>query len=275
MKHYFFSALVVLVLAACEETVTLDLRERDTKLVLDAQVLNRPRGTYVKISTTAAFSSVGNTPRVTNAAVRLLDERGQVVPFVHNPRNHPDSAGFYLPSRRFTARANAIYTMEVTQNGITYTATDALPAVTNIGRLIAAVDTEAERNPRIAGRIYNVLISFVLPEDDAYYQVKFLRNDVPTRNAPQDVYLIDRQETGTDVEDLSFPVLFSSKEKATVQLYRISKNVYTYYSDVINATGTDGGLLSPPPSNPRTNWSNGAIGIFRACALHERSIVIP
>lgn len=267
--------VVLVVLAGCEETVTFNLKDGDAQVVIDAQVLNRPRATYVKISTTASFSSTGVTPRVTDASVRLLDERNLVLPFVHNPRNHPDSVGYYLPSRRFTPRVNATYTFEVVRNGITYSATESLSAVTTIGRLATAIDTEEQRNPRIENRFHNILISFLLPEDDAYYQIKYLRNDKPVQGAPGEVYLTDRRENGTEVEDLSFPVFYASGDRATVQLYRISKSVYEYYTDISNNNSSDGGLFNPPATNPRTNWNNGAIGVFRASALHERSIVIP
>lgn len=275
MKSFSLTLLALILLTSCEETIDLKLNEGDKKLVIDAQVMNITRNTYVKISTTTAFSSVGKTPRVTNATVRIRDERGQVVAFVHNPRNHPDSAGFYLPQRRLITRVNATYTVEVVHEGTTYTASDAMPAVTTIGRLTTAVDAEEERRPRVEGRIYTALISFVLPEDDAYYQIKYLRNNAAVRENPGDVYLVDRKGNGTEVEDLNFPVFYSSGDRATVQLYRISKPVYDYYTDLSTINQTDGGLFNSPPVNPRTNWSNGAIGVFRVCALNERSIVVP
>ncbi len=265
---------ISLILFSCEETTNLPFKEGAPQLVIDGQVLNVRRGSYLKISTSAPFASTGVTPRISNAIVTLTGGVASPVSFVHNPRNHPDSAGFYLPPSSFIGRANTTYIVEVVHQGKTYTATDFLSPTTTLANLTPVIDTESEPGEtRVEGRTFDVLISFSAPENEAFFLFKFFRNGVPAQNQPSDVYLIDRKRIGEEAEDISFRVFYAVGETATVQLFRISKEVYDYYSDLSLNAGADG-LFSPPPLNPRTNWSNGAIGIFRAASRSERSVQV-
>jgi hypothetical protein len=271
MKIVFFF-LVAAMLMSCEETIQLDFKTQAPQLVIDAQVLNIRKKSFVKITTTAAFSSTGATPRVADATVTLNDGVRPAVTFAHNPRQHPDSIGYYLPPPDFVGRQNTSYTVAVVLHGKTYTAVDFLAPVTPLGSLTPVV-VDVSDQPRINGRTHDVLIAFSPPENEAYFLFRFLRNGSPAQTLPGEVYLLDRQQVGEDIEDLSFGVLYAPSETATVQIQRVSKEVYTYYFDLENSSSADG-LFSPPPLNPRTNWSNGATGVFRAAAQSERSVVI-
>jgi hypothetical protein len=261
-------------ITSCEETINLNFKEGATQLVIDAQVLNIRRDNYVKISTSAPFSSTGATPRISDATVTLNDGVRPAVSFVHNPRNHPDSAGFYLPPSSFIGRVNTSYTLEVAHQGKTYTALDFMPAATALTNLTPVLDEETEAGePRVASRTHNILISFSAPDNEAFFLFKFFRNGAPAQTRPGDVFLLNRRDIGEDADDVSFRVLYAPSETANVQMFRITRAVFDYYTDIVNNNSADG-LFSPPPLNPRTNWSNGAIGVFRAASRSERSVLV-
>jgi hypothetical protein len=56
----------------------------------------------------------------------------------------------------------------------------------------------------------------------------------------------------------------------TVWLESIDKGVYEYF----RTAGRDGGQ-SASPANPTSNFSNGALGYFSACAMTQKGIKVP
>jgi hypothetical protein len=50
--------------------------------------------------------------------------------------------------------------------------------------------------------------------------------------------------------------------------------MYLYFYDLAALLNSDGGMFSSPPSNPRGNISNGAIGLFQVSAIASGEIQI-
>jgi hypothetical protein len=73
---------------------------------------------------------------------------------------------------------------------------------------------------------------------------------------------------------VSSPIYFAPGDRARCEIYSISRNAFVFYSDLQNLLNSDGGLFSQPPSNSRTNLTNGALGFFQASALHVSEIEI-
>jgi len=61
---------------------------------------------------------------------------------------------------------------------------------------------------------------------------------------------------------------------ATVELYSLTRVQYIYFSDLANILNNDGGMFSPPPANPRSNLSGGALGLFQVSSVSRASILI-
>src|SRR5687768_4398674 len=100
MKRYRISLMSVLgllslaiIFTSCDEPVKLDLDQTPPKVVIDGVITNHPGYQSIKVSHTADFYANGKTPKITNALVTVSDNAGNVYTFVHNPRNHADSAG--------------------------------------------------------------------------------------------------------------------------------------------------------------------------------------
>src|SRR5687768_1265436 len=86
---------------SCDEPVHLDVSQGESRVVIEGQVTNVASRQYVKITRSGGFYDSGKTPRVTDAIVLVKDDAGNEFPFVHNPGDYADSAGFYLPQTPF------------------------------------------------------------------------------------------------------------------------------------------------------------------------------
>jgi len=275
MKNIFILTLASIIFWSCEEPVHLDVSQGEPRVVIEGQVTNVSGKQYVKITRSAGFYDSGKTPRVIDATVLVKDDGGNEFPFVHNPGNQADSAGYYLPQTPFIGEIGRTYTLHATVDGQVYEATDELFYVTPIDSLTYRVDEDEKEDPDVSGKYYEVLIYAKEPQDTRdYYLFKFFRNDSLKTDFDTDIYFTDDKTLGENIDGVSSPIYFAPGDKARCEIYSISREAFVFYSDLQSLLNNDGGLFSQPPSNSKTNVSNGALGFFQASALHVSEIEI-
>ncbi len=79
---------------------------------------------------------------------------------------------------------------------------------------------------------------------------------------------------GEKIDGVTSPIFFAPGDVARIEMYSISRDAFVFYNDLQNLLNSDGGLFSQPPSNSRTNLSNGALGFFQASALDISAVEI-
>jgi hypothetical protein len=259
----------VLMLTACEKTVLLDLEQAPIKVVIEGLVTNQHGYQFVKISRSTKFYASGATPRITNAFVTVSDDDGNEFIFVHNPSNHPDSSGYYLPQTPFTGVIGKTYLLHVNVNGEIFEAQDKLFPVTIMDSLKYRINTREKRDPKIDNRFYELLMYTKEPqESDDFYLFKFYRNDTLNLYNPSDIYFSDDKTLAEEINGIPSPVYFELGDSARVEVYSLSRTGFVFFNDLSNLINNDGGMFSPPPANSRTNLSNGALGFFQVSALN-------
>ncbi|HEY9006507.1 MAG TPA: DUF4249 domain-containing protein [Ohtaekwangia sp.] len=272
-NRIFLLAALVMLAASCEETVVLKLNNDTPRIVIEGQVTNHPFYQYVKVSKSVSFYTSGKTPRITDATVRIEDDQGNHIDFVHNPRNHADSVGYYLPPTSFIGQVGRTYTLTVVAEGQTYTAQDKLNPITNIEKLEYRVDEDEAKDPELAGRIYEVLMYVKEPKETRdYYLFKTYRNDSLTYDRDSDIYYADDELVGEKIDGFPLPVFFSMNDKARAEVLSLSREAYIFYRDLDKLLNNDGGMFDQPAAEPRTNLSNGALGLFQASAVTSKEI---
>ncbi len=276
MKNIIIIILAVFLLASCDEPTVLDLRQTPSIIVIEAVITDHPGYQYVKVSQSVDFYSTGKTPRVTTATVRVTDNTGEEIVFVHNPNNHPDSTGFYLPPADFLGIIGRTYTLQVNANDEVYSATDKLMPVTTLDSLKYGINQSQQDDPNEDGKIYEVVMFAIEPRDqDDYYLFKFYRNDEITYFNNTDIYYSDDQLLAERIDGFPSPVYFGLGDKATVEMYSITRAGYVYFNDLFTVLNNDGGgMFGPIPASPRTNLTNGALGFFQVSAISKLDIVI-
>jgi hypothetical protein len=275
MRYIIITILAALSLISCDEPLILDIEQTPSKIVIEGLVTNKPGFQRVKITRTAGFYESGKTPRVTNAAVRVTDNLGQVFSFVHNPNNHADSAGIYVPQTPFTGQIGRTYTLTVNVDEEVYEATDLLQSVIPMDSLKYAIDEDQEEDPEEEGKIYELLMFAREPQDELnFYLFKFYRNDSLIHFNETDIYYTDDEFLAENLDGVESPVYYGLNDMGKVEVYSLSRQGYVYYNDLSSLLNNDGGMFGPIPSSPRTNLSNGALGFFQVSAVNEKSIKI-
>jgi hypothetical protein len=277
-SRLYFSVLMALVfmISACEETIKLDLKQTAPKVVIEGQVTDQPGYQFVKVTRSASFYSSGNTPRITDATVVVTDDLDQEFAFVHNPRNHADSMGIYIPVVPFVGETGRTYTLSVTVNGTEYRASDTLYPVIPIDKLEYRMDDDERDDPKDEGKFYEVLIFATEPQDETnFYLFKFYRNGELKYYNDTDIYYSDDELLGENIDGVESPVFFGEGDVARVEAYSISRQGYVFYNDLFSLLNNDaGGMFGPIPASPRSNISGDALGFFQVSSMKFAEITI-
>lgn len=275
MRYILIVIAAVFVLSACEKTVLLDLNQNTPRVVIEGQVTNKPGYQYVKVSRTIGFYTVGGTPAVSDAVVLVTDDLGNEMQFVHNPGNRADSIGYYLPEFAFEGEIDRTYSLSVLVDGELYEASDKLERVTAIDSLSYRISVDEQEDPEDFGKFYEVLLYAKEPQNTTdYYLFKFYRNDSLKVYNDTDIYYADDEVLGENIDGVASPIYYGPGDIARVEMYSLSRNGFVFYNDLQNLLNNDGGLFGQPPSNSRTNLSNGAFGFFQASALEMKELEI-
>jgi hypothetical protein len=275
MKNTFAIILAAVILSACEKTVYLELDQNDPKIIIEGQVTNHTGYQYVKISRSVGFYDAGETPRVSDALVVVTDDAGNAFEYIHNPGGKADSIGFYLPITPFTGEIGRNYKLSATIDGELYEAEDQLLPVTTIDSLAYRINDDEMEDPKDYNKFYEVLMYALEPQGRTdYYLFKFYRNDSLKVYDDTDIYYADDEALGEQIDGVPSPIYYSIGDTARVEAYSLSRNGFVFFNDLQTLLISDGGLFSQPPSNSRTNLSNGALGYFQASAVNIKEIVI-
>jgi len=267
--------IIATIMVSCEKEYFLNTNPAGSLVVIEGIVTDLPGYQFVKLTRNAGFYDTGKTPRIIDASVTVTDNLGNITEFVHNPRNHSDSTGYYKPAVNFIGNVGRTYKLAVAADGQVFEGEDTLYPVTSIDSLTYAIDEDERSDPEHSGRFYEVLIYTREPKETKdFYLFNFYRNDSLTVDNPTDIFYTDDVFLGESIDGFASPIHFSVGDKATVQALSISRTAYVFYSDLFNLLNNDGGMYSPPPANCRNNLSNGALGFFQASAVSMMDISI-
>jgi hypothetical protein len=259
-------------LAGCEKSVDLDLSQTEPRVVIEGLLTDHSSLNYVKVTKSAGFYETGKTPRITDAIVMIEDDLGEVTAFVHNPRNHPDSAGFYKASDSFSGVIGRTYKLSVEADGKHFEAQDKMFPVTTIDSLTYRIEF---KDPETPGKFYEVLIYAKEPQETKdYYLFNFYRNGTIVLDNPSDIYFSDDVALGEQIDGITAPGFYGIGDVVKVEALSLTRNGYIFYSDLSNLLNNFGGMFSAPPANCRNNLTNGALGFFQVSAVNSAEVVI-
>jgi hypothetical protein len=267
-----YTLIMMIVTLSCDEVIQLDPEQTDQKIVIEALVTDDPDLNYVRITSNVDFYYQGKIPGISGASILVLDDIGNVYDFVEYDTSNPDSSGYYFPQPAFTGIINNTYTLDVTLNGITYSATEPMLPNFELDSLSVRKDPDPGQDDIEDNLLYNVLFyGFEPQETKDYYYFEFFANDELLRNEA-DVFISDDIFLAGKISGLEFPFNYALGDSATIRVFSISRKVYLFYSELASVLGNDGGMFSPPPANPLTNLSNGALGVFQVSSVKKKSI---
>ena len=257
-----YSAILVFGLSSCKKVIDLDLNTAAPVIVVDGQVTNSvTAGSIVKLSYTNKVKSDNNSVPLMGATVTIQEDNGTVYAL-------PELSNGVYRDEGLVGIPGKTYHLKVVTNGITLTASSAMPAMVNLDSLVVEdfpvfgktvkVVTPYYNDPKGLGNNYNLsvfkngrLIKDVFAFDDVFIDGK--KVTFPLINSREE----DEFKKGDSIE---------------VVMNCIDYNNYKYwFSFSQSSTGSPQAV----PDNPVSNIKGNAIGVFGANTYQKRSVVIP
>lgn len=244
-------------LSSCEKVIDLDLRQTDTRLVIEGTVTDQPGPYTVRVSQTAHFDAAGTGQPLDQALVIIRDNAGQ------RDTLRPVGNGLYQ-TRRLVGTPGRTYTLAVTVNGRSYTATSTMPQPVAIDELTYEDAGPGQKavvahytDPAGTVNQYRFVLwvgekrqSAIFVDNDR------LRNGIATRFA--------LFAPGADLDDIE------TGDVVRVELLGIDAALYDYFKSLADLLGGQ----SATPANPNSNLSGGAVGYFSAQTVSTQTLTV-
>lgn len=248
----------MLMFTGCEKVIDLELDNAKPLVVIDAGVSDQVENQIVRVSRTYSFTEPNKFNGVEGAKV-VLTGAGS------NPITYTEISPGVYRSTRFRGRPGINYTLNVTVDDVTYTASSIMPAK-------VVLDSLSFRDFSFFGETNTyVAANFIDPKgiQNQYRYIMKLKDKLE-----EDEVSDDRFNDGNNVSNVIFFELgdLVAGDVVEVEFQCIDRNVYTYFYSLNRNSGGGG----PPvaPSNPPSNFNNGALGIFSAYTSNKRMAVI-
>lgn len=263
MKNIVSLLIISLFITACEKTVDLKYKGNQSKIIIEGNITSDPGPYFVKINKSIPLSDTGAYPAINNAVVTISDNAG------NSETLTPQGNGIYS-TNTLAGTPGRIYTLTVSAESQTYTAQSPMPQPVPLDSIKVEQFTfggEQERNiipvyrdPTGKGNSYRFLLSV----NNKQINQHFVQNDEVTDGLVNTLRL--------EIDDNL--VTLKAGDVLTLKMQCIDKKVALYYTTLMLMadSGPGGGTT---PSNPPTNFSNGALGIFSAHTLQQRTKILP
>lgn len=256
--------------SGCEDVVNVNLKTEKPKLVIEASI-NWDKGTAgnnqkIRISTTTNYYSDA-IPTVSGAIVTIKNSENTVFDFIEIQKT-----GIYICTD-FVPLLNETYTLTVTSNGQTYTATETLKSV-------AAIDHIVQNNQ---GGIVGTNIEVRTFYDDPSNQENYYLYKYNYSNKIKVDYYVDEDTffQGNTFFSVSQNDKLAIGDKVEISHFGISKQYYNYMKILLSIAGNNGGgpFQSPPVSLKgniinTTDFNNNALGYFRLSEVDSKNYTV-
>ncbi len=254
MKNTFYIILLTFTavfLSACEKMIELDLKNTKPVVVIEASVNDDFEQQVVIVTQTKPFTDDNTVVPIANAVITLNDVTDNKS-YTFGPA---DSKGTYL-STSFRGKPGNTYELSVRANNQTYTAKSTMPKKVLLDSIsVTEVTFFGETNKFIK-------VNYADPAQfENQYRYLLTINQKPIKG-----YFVDsdRFNNGKYVSNTLFTsdTDLKSGDEIKIEFQCVDMNVYRYLFAIAQISGNGG----PPtaPSNPDSNFSNGALGFFNA-----------
>ena len=265
----------------CEKIVDIELPSSDPVLVVEGQITNERSPWAINLSLSQPYFDQSNATDVQNATVYIADSDGNTVDLFYQN-------GVFVSLDSQQCVPGVSYTLHIDYNGKSYEATEELANGFPIDLILSYY------LPENNGFIQSGYYVFIQGKENDYkgdsYQWKFYVNDTLKESFGP---LLENDEFGTvtflnpnidpndplkgldqNILPRPFPFDVQPGDSVRIEQFNLSPSYYQYILDLNAQLGRSGSPFDPPPTNPNTNLSNGAIGFFSVAHKVEKGILI-
>ncbi len=273
MKKIAVILVALFIITSCQEVIEVDLNEADPRYVIEGSVVLGTNDFRVSLTQTTSYFTSETPARIAGASMVLSDDEG-------NSHTLTDSGNgaYFLPS--FTATSGTEYTLAVTVEDKSFTASAVMPSAIEIDTAFI------EERDRIS-------ISFEDPAATVdFYRLQMFVNGLRENigfNGSASLVIDDTFQNGEIIERSvggsggvpggggpggSDDPSFITGDVVLIRLSEIDTKTYDFFRSLEDVSGGTGPGAAAP-GNPVNNWSNGALGYFGTEAIDEVTIVVP
>lgn len=255
----FSLLLACFAITACEEVIDIDLKDGGEVLVIEGNVSNTETTHFVKISKTVPFSSPNTDNPQSNAKVTILEERSSDSNFNGYPITPKAERDFTEVSPgtyrilNYRASPGMKYTLTVALENEIYVASSTMPQPVLIDSIGTVTDNFFGEEEKTVGIVYQDP-----PGIKNYFRYLVMVNGEPTNLV---FAFNDKFNDGKKVQRNFYhdDLNLAREDAVMVEQQCIDANVYSYFNGILaNNPG------AAAPGNPKSNFSNDALGYFSA-----------
>lgn len=254
-----------LLLSSCIETIEPDLKSFEEKIVIEGLVTNLSTPQYVKVTKAVPFYSDLKSLPIVDAIVVLSDENGNRDTLLHT------GDGRYETSK-IPGIPGTQYHLLVIAEGNTYESSSVMNRLNPIDSVYTTYYDKAD----FLHEAESYYVSFVAkePQDTKdFYLWKFYRGS-ELLNQKNDIMIASDELVQENISGMEAPFPYQLGDTAKVEMYSITEDAYKFYSALNTNLNNEGGFFSSPPSNPPSNITNGALGLFQTSAVEVIEYII-
>lgn len=263
MKNIISLLFISLLFTSCEKVIELDYKSNQSNIIIEGNISNESGPYFVKITKSISLSDTASYPTIDNAIVMISDNAG------NNESLTPQGKGMYR-TNTLKGIEGRTYTLTVKVEDQIYIAQSTMPQRVAFDGIKVEEFTfggEIERNliptyldPITKGNHYR----FVLSVNQKPVNQHLILNDEVLNGVVNTLKL--------EINDNDLKLKLG--DVVTIKMQCIDNKVALFYNTlVLMADNGPGG--STTPSNPPSNISNGALGIFSAHTAETKAITIP
>ncbi len=260
-----FSAItfiLVFLFCSCQKVVNLKLNTIPPQIVIQGEITDSGAPYSITINQTVDFYASNTFPPVSGAVVIISDDAGE-----------SDSLIEYTPgiysTQGLLGKPGRTYTLSVTVQGKNYTAVSTMPMPVNLDSV------SFELTSGFGVKRINAIVNFQDPPGvPNYYQFQEYING---QLFNKEIFIFDdRLSDGKYISatlrtDSSY---LNEGDVLKLNMFSIDKNVYNYFLQLRQSSGTGAFNSTASPANPTTNITGGALGYFSAHTTQSKTITI-
>lgn len=266
MKQYLIILLAVLNIGftACEEVIILELENAEPRLVIEAVVdVSEQKATFL-ITESNGFYESSTLKTIDNATVTLILGNGSTL-------NVPTQGNGVYTLENLSVSEGEVLSVAIVVEGVEYRATTTAPHSVQLDSLSAEEVTGfGPGNPTGNETSYRVSTFWTdVANKESFYKIKAIKNDTL-----QTEFTTLIEDVGNDGTSFFRPFrqTFSEGDTVTMQLFSLDKLSFRYFQELSAAVGQ--GFNSTTPFNPKSVFTNNALGYFTVVQKSEKNIVL-
>jgi|SRR5665648_103300 len=248
---------------ACEKVIELDLADSESVIVIEATITNNKIPFKVLVSKTTSYFGEETDNPVSGATVSVRAVDGE-------PRYFEETEPGVYKLEKMMALTNHWYIVDVEYEGLTYSARSFM----NEPVKIVDFGISYFEGYGILDSGYKVSCYLRDPANiENYYRLKYYVNGNMNSDQGNICVYTDKLFDGMAI-GLSLPTDVSqTNDTLIIELQSIDKAAYDYFATLESISGLEI-VQSASPTNPNSNFNNGALGYFSAYSFDQRKLVI-